>query len=104
MVSPRKSRKKSGYFSSTTTLTPARASKKPSIIPAGPPPAIQHFVVSDVSGIAFGSGRRLATKSGKVQSGRNCLTQNAGRRLLVNDAPAAAKPSGGRNVFQDQSR
>src|SRR5438874_5367198 len=40
IVSPRKSRKKSACFSSTATSTPARASKKPSIMPAGPPPAI----------------------------------------------------------------
>src|SRR5262249_6537684 len=33
-------------FSSTTTLMPARASRKPSIIPAGPPPTMQHRVVS----------------------------------------------------------
>src|SRR5436853_1345531 len=44
MVSPRKSRRKSSCFSSTTMGTPARASKKPSIIPAGPPPAMQHVV------------------------------------------------------------
>src|SRR5262245_32897683 len=43
MVSPRKSRRKSECFSSTTTSTPARASRKPSIIPAGPPPAMQHL-------------------------------------------------------------
>src|SRR6185369_4081497 len=40
MVSPRKSRRKSACFSSTTTETPARARRKPSIMPAGPPPAI----------------------------------------------------------------
>ncbi len=42
MVSPRKSRRKSACFSRTTTCTPARASKRPSIIPAGPPPTMQH--------------------------------------------------------------
>src|SRR5690348_7898836 len=45
MVSPRKSRRKSACFSSTATLTPARASRKPSIMPAGPPPAMQQVVV-----------------------------------------------------------
>ena len=50
MVSPRKSRKKSACFSSTTTSTPARASRKPSIIPAGPPPAMQQVVAI----VAFG--------------------------------------------------
>jgi len=39
-----KSRRKVGVFSSTTTSTPARASRKPSIIPAGPPPATQQSV------------------------------------------------------------
>src|ERR1700758_3385060 len=41
MVSPRKSRKKSACFSSTSTSTPARARSSPSIIPAGPPPTTQ---------------------------------------------------------------
>ncbi len=41
IVSPRKSRRKSLCFSSTSTLTPARAKSTPSIIPAGPPPAMQ---------------------------------------------------------------
>src|SRR5688572_21643604 len=44
MVSPRKSRRKSACFSSTTTSTPARASSRPSIMPAGPPPTMQHDV------------------------------------------------------------
>src|SRR5213078_1420502 len=39
---PRKSRRKSACFSRTTTSTPARANNSPSIIPAGPPPAMQH--------------------------------------------------------------
>src|SRR3712207_1040498 len=40
MVSPRKSRRKSPCFSSTSTSTPRLASSSPSIAPAGPPPAI----------------------------------------------------------------
>ena len=44
-VSPRKSRRKSACFSITVTSTPARPSSKPSIIPAGPPPAMQHRVL-----------------------------------------------------------
>src|SRR5204863_486402 len=44
IVSPRKSRRKSACFSSTTTSTPARASSRPSIIPAGPPPTTQQTV------------------------------------------------------------
>ena len=43
-VSPLKSRRKSRCFSKTTTSMPARASRKPSIIPAGPPPVMQHVV------------------------------------------------------------
>jgi hypothetical protein len=46
IVSPRKSRRKSACFSRTTTATPIRASRKPSIIPAGPPPAMQQIVFS----------------------------------------------------------
>ena len=46
---------------STTTSTPARASRKPSIIPAGPPPAMQQPAVTR-SGVKFssGSGARFA--------------------------------------------
>src|SRR5947209_18020919 len=44
MVSPRKSRRKSACFSSTTTSTPARASRKPSVSPHGPPPTMQQRV------------------------------------------------------------
>src|SRR5581483_8721944 len=43
-VSPRKSRRKSACFSSTTVRMPARASNSPTIIPAGPPPATQHVI------------------------------------------------------------
>lgn len=46
MVSPRKSRKKFLCFSSTVTGMPARASKKPSMMPAGPPPMMQQVVGS----------------------------------------------------------
>jgi hypothetical protein len=41
-VSPRKSRRKSRCFSSTRVAMPARASRNPTITPAGPPPATQH--------------------------------------------------------------
>jgi len=41
IVSPRKSRRKSLCFSRTMTGMPARASRNPSIMPAGPPPAMQ---------------------------------------------------------------
>src|SRR5512132_1503842 len=44
IVSPRKSRRKSACFSSTTTSTPARASRKQSISPQGPPPTMQQRV------------------------------------------------------------
>src|SRR5260370_25718925 len=46
MVSPRKSRRKSACFSSTMTSTPARASRKPSMRPHGPPPTMAHRVES----------------------------------------------------------
>src|SRR5579863_8607836 len=49
-VSPRKSRKKSACFSRTTTSTPARASRYPSIMPAGPPPTTQQVVRTDSIG------------------------------------------------------
>ena len=48
MVSPRKSRKKSLCFSRTVTSTPSRASRKPSMMPAGPPPTMQQVVFEDV--------------------------------------------------------
>src|ERR1700733_5669260 len=44
MVSPRKSRKKSLFFSKTRTSTPARARRNPSMTPAGPPPTMQQPV------------------------------------------------------------
>src|SRR2546425_11553333 len=42
IVSPRKSRRRPACFSRTRTSTPARANSSPSMIPAGPPPAMQH--------------------------------------------------------------
>src|SRR6516162_3663302 len=42
IVSPRKSRRKSACFSRTRTAIPARANNNASIIPAGPPPTMQH--------------------------------------------------------------
>src|SRR5882762_10525920 len=53
MVSPRKSRRKSACFSRTKTATPARASSSPSIIPAGPPPAMQQR--TETSPVVMGS-------------------------------------------------
>src|SRR5262249_11282934 len=52
MVSPRKSRRKSPCFSSTTTSTPARASRKPSMSPHGPPPTMQQRVESRSAAMA----------------------------------------------------
>src|SRR6266850_4503213 len=46
MVSPRKSRRKSACFSRTRTSMPARARRKASIMPAGPPPTMQQRVCS----------------------------------------------------------
>src|SRR4051812_7381565 len=51
-VSPRKSRRKSACFSSTVTSTPARASRSPVTIPAGPPPMTTQLVRSVISTIS----------------------------------------------------
>ncbi len=59
MVSPRKSRKKSVCFSRTVTGMPARASSRPSIIPAGPPPMMQAVVVRDGVGGGGHGGLRI---------------------------------------------
>ena len=63
MVSPRKSRRKSPCFSSTKTLTPARANRYPNIMPAGPPPAMQQRteIFSDAMFFQFNE-RRLIRK------------------------------------------
>ena len=53
IVSPRKSRRKSACFSRTRTETPARAKRKPSIMPAGPPPAMQQLTVTSPASIAL---------------------------------------------------
>ena len=54
-VSPRKSLRKSPCFSSTTVRTPARPRRWPSIIPAGPLPAMQHwtFIGSAMAALPF---------------------------------------------------
>src|SRR5262249_36794983 len=56
MVSPRKSRKKSSCFSNTKTSTPARASRKPSIAPAGPQPTMQQRTRVTLGAIAVDVG------------------------------------------------
>src|SRR5689334_13375838 len=61
-TSPRKSRRKSACFSSTVTLTPARASKKPSIMPAGPPPAMQQVVLIEIVTADRSCGRRIGRR------------------------------------------
>src|SRR5438067_9082125 len=53
MVSPLKSRKKSACFSNTMTSTPTRSDKKPSIIPARPPPAMQQVVCNECDEFKF---------------------------------------------------
>ena len=58
MVSPRKSRKKSLCFSRTVTWTPARARRKPSMMPAGPPPMMQQVVASGFGAVAIGADER----------------------------------------------
>src|SRR5882724_10215618 len=78
MVSPRKSRKKSACFSSTTTSTPARANRNPSIIPAGPPPAMQQRVLtcrlliskwSESTSESFGGQGPMQSVPGAVATG-----------------------------------
>ena len=78
-MSPRKSRRKSACFSSTTTSTPARAKRKPSIIPAGPPPATQQrvFRVVDMS---------ESTQAHKVRGGASpvkCIPKSVPRAVAT---------------------
>src|SRR4051794_30589070 len=61
-VSPRKSRRKSACFSSTMTSTPARARRKPSIMPAGPPPTTQQ---RQASAKLWAIGRALEPAAGE---------------------------------------
>src|SRR6516225_627334 len=58
IVSPRKSRRKSACFSRTWTAMPARANRNPSIMPAGPPPAMQQR--TETSRISIGSPFRAS--------------------------------------------
>src|SRR5580698_2656761 len=55
MVSPRKSRKKSLCFSRTVTAMPRRARRKPSMMPAGPPPMMQQVVASGLAVVGIGA-------------------------------------------------
>ena len=106
-MSPRKSRKKSACFSSTTTSTPARANRKPSIIPAGPPPATQQRVSID----EFGH-RCMTPRSAPCASARESsiyaqfanLSENAGRIGAFRASIAMQTRAGGADVLQDQSR
>src|SRR2546430_9345738 len=61
IVSPRKSRRKSSCLSRTTVATPARANSSPSIIPAGPPPAMQQR--TDIGSRATRAPNRVSTDS-----------------------------------------
>ena len=115
-VSPRKSRKKSACFSMTTTSMPARASKKPSIIPAGPPPAIAQRVPigSDIRRLRrnVSMGNRAAasrTKRGenpvsqppfvrrlRRRRGRALSGEARGDLILVSDVAGATRGPGAR--------
>src|SRR5215468_2667082 len=98
MVSPRKSRKKSLCFSSTVTRMPARASRNPSIMPAGPPPAMQQVVCRRsfdmdlvASNLALGAGalrRAKITTLSLINAdpGLALVDQKIERRRLANDA------------------
>ena len=66
-VSPRKSRRKSACFSSTWTSTPARASSRPSTIPAGPPPTTTHVAARHHLALLLLTVRRLAGTSTRPQ-------------------------------------
>src|SRR4051794_25103526 len=99
IVSPRKSRRKSPCFSSTTTRTPARASSRPSIMPAGPPPTTQQFTKSLTYQITncMECGGRMPAALGVGERGR--LEQQT-RGLLRAQLPAsdAARIEGGVDV------
>ena len=91
IVSPRKSRRKSACFSSTSTGTPARASNSPSIMPAGPPPAMQQRTECSLSGIAIPTigGQRKPTARKPVSS--TCIfTRPAPATATLDDGSSLA--------------
>src|SRR5215831_8506472 len=83
MVSPRKSRRKSPCFSSTTTSMPARASSSPSIIPAGPPPTMQQRVSMRIGKkkVVCRVGQRGTTQVPHVT--RRCVSRTRGRGVCL---------------------
>src|SRR6516225_5880594 len=89
MVSPRKSRRKSPCFSSTTTSTQARASSNPNMSPHGPPPTMQQRVESCSAGIAM---RSTNSTAGMAQAFR------------TDGAPSNPDHAFGHNVAGEQER
>ena len=100
-MSPRKSRKKSACFSRTTTSTPARARRNPSIIPAGPPPAMQHCLMIVESFIQLHetwiSGEILPMDGGAEadsEPSRPCGEPCGAEICALPESPAFRKPLG----------
>ena len=97
MVSPRKSRKKSLCFSRTVTGSPERASRRPSITPAGPPP-MMHVVCMDsltidaVTTPGFGRGVRGRSVDGRRLAG-SLMRRSLSRRTRHFAAPPALRNS-----------
>jgi len=81
------SRSKSACFSITVTSTPPRAGTRPSIITAGPPPAMTQVVLSVASAPAGtrSSSHRIVWPGGRVP-------QLVGRRRTVAIRPAVRRP------------
>src|SRR5206468_6311060 len=75
---PRKSRRKSACFSRTTTFTPARARRKPSIIPAGPPPTTTQRVCNS-------SGDLATNRDEWTQVHKTVLRARRGKIILKGD-------------------
>src|SRR5580658_141879 len=103
IVSPRKSRRKSACFSSTTTSMPARASRKPSIIPAGPPPATQQLVrmrrtdvsTDDMAGLLVQENEE-AVLALRASSGHSDQMDRLVTKFVCLDRWQHASPAGGR--------
>ena len=100
IVSPRKSRRKSACLSSTTVLTPARANRNPSIIPAGPPPAMQHVACHAFKSLSRCAGGPLESQPVAEPHRR----QSAGSaiallgRVARERHPALSMPGGDRRL------
>jgi hypothetical protein len=72
-------------FSSTIVATPARASRNPSMIPAGPPPAMQQRVASVAVMRGLSSGPMGLVPSLEAIQGRRAIRRDS---AAWRDAPA----------------